>query len=239
MEKVNCIAVDDEAPALRVVERFCSRIDFLQLKAQFRKPIDASTWMEHSVCQLIFLDISMPQQNGIEWLKSLNRKPLVVFTTAYSEFAASAFDLDAVDYLRKPFSFDRFLKASEKARDHLQIDKLKKSELVTNTVAENFITIKADGDLIRIAHAEIAYVEAFQEYVKIYTENARYITYERMKNMETLLPANLFMRVHRSYIVAINKIRMISGNMVDLGDRLIPISRDMKDELMKRFSFYK
>jgi two-component system LytT family response regulator len=204
------------------------------MTAQFRNPTKALEWMATNEVQILFLDIQMPQLSGIGLLKALTIKPAVIFTTAYSEFAADAFDLHAVDYLRKPFSFDRFTKSVEKALDYLRTDKQNASQLIQNESKENYLTIKADNARVKIFFSEIQYVEGFQEYIKIYTDKGRYITYERMKNMEAMLPQADFMRVHKSYIVCLSRIMSLAGNLVEINDNQIPVSRHMKEELMKR-----
>jgi DNA-binding LytR/AlgR family response regulator len=234
MEQIKCLAVDDEAPALRVIERYISRNDTLVLAAKFRNPLEAAAWLKNNSCDILFLDVQMPQQTGVDMLNGLTKKTVTIFTTAYSDFAADAFDLDAADYLRKPFSFDRFMKAVEKASDYLKFDAQKKSELLASYQGQNFLSFKSDGKFIKIFFSEIIYIEAFQEYIKIFTERGRFATYERMKNIETLLPKDAFMRVHRSYIIPLNRVKAVSGNLVEIDSHLIPVSRDSKNELIKR-----
>ncbi len=233
-EPIKCVAVDDEAPALRIIEQYVSRIPSLVLAAQFRDPVKAALWLANNGAHILFLDIQMPQQSGIAMLQALPSKPLTIFTTAYSEFAADAFDLDAVDYLRKPFSFERFSKAIEKAKDYLQISSHAIASLQQSELDSDFITIKADGRIVKIYFPEILYVEGFQEYIKVYTTVGRYITYERMKNMEAILPASNFMRVHKSYIVALNHVKSISGHLLQIGEHQIPVSRELKEQVVKK-----
>jgi DNA-binding LytR/AlgR family response regulator len=234
MEKtITCVAVDDEEPALNLLEQFVSRTPGLQMQAKFRNPLKAAEWLNQNRAGILFLDIQMPQQSGIEMLQSLQQKPIIIFTTAFADFAAEAFDLDAADYLRKPFSYDRFLKAVGKAEDYLRVT-AKPSDSQITTASDNYITIKADGKIIKIFIDEIIYAEGYQEYIKLYTLHERYITYERMKNLEAILPASKFMRVHKSYIVALRFIKSISGNLLDVEGHQIPISRDAKPEIVKR-----
>lgn len=235
MEQViRCIAVDDELPALRIIEQYALQCTGLQLVAKFRNPTEAAAWLETNPCDLVFLDIQMPQQSGLTLLQNLRATPVVVFTTAYSEFAADAFDLDAADYLRKPFSAERFNRAVDKAKDYLQLagKNIEKAEYGND--AEGFISIKADGRMVKVYFNEILYVEGFQEYIKIFTQKERFITYERMKNMEAMLPATQFMRVHKSYIVALKQVKAIAGNLLEVGENHIPVSRDLKEAVVKR-----
>lgn len=234
MEKIKCVAVDDEVPALRVIEQYVLRTEAIELCAKFRNPIEATVWIKSNSCDLLFLDIQMPQQTGLEMLRSLTKKPVTIFTTAYSDFAADAFDLDAADYLRKPFSYDRFTKAVNKASDYLKIDLQKKSELVDYSKRETFLSFKSDGKFVKVFFSEIIYIEAFQEYIKIFTDRGRFITYERMKNIEAILPSDKFMRVHRSFIIPLQRVKAVSGNLIEIDTHQIPVSRDSKDELLKR-----
>lgn len=232
---IQCIAVDDDAPALRVIEQYVSRMPQLKLAAKFRSPMEAKQWLMHNKADVLFLDIQMQQQSGLAMLKELPIKPLTVFTTAYSEFAADAFDLDAVDYLRKPFSFERFCHAIDKANDYLSISNKKAATIQADTNSDdNYITVKTNGVLAKLYVKDIIYIEGFQEYIKIHTTEKRHVIYERMKNMEKLLPATLFMRVHKSYIVSVKQVNAITGNMLKIAGQEIPVSRDLKEEVLKR-----
>jgi DNA-binding LytR/AlgR family response regulator len=234
MEKIiTCVAVDDEEPALNLVEQFVSRTPALKLLAKFRNPLQAAEWLNLNKTDLLLLDIQMPQQSGIEMIQKLQHKPVVIFTTAFTDFAAEAFDLDAADYLRKPFSYDRFMKAVQKAKDYLSVSK-KPADYDMAASPDNFITIKADGKILKILIDEIIYAEGYQEYIKLYTLQERYITYERMKNLEAMLPAEKFMRVHKSYIVALRFIKSIAGNLLDVEGHQIPVSRDVRAEILRR-----
>ncbi len=233
MANLTCIAVDDEAPALRVIQQYVLQTEGLSIPETFRNPLQAAEWLKQNPCDILLLDIQMPQLNGLDFLKQLTTKPVVIFTTAYGEFAADAFDLDAADYLRKPFSYERFVKAIDKARDYVNAKKDKAEPGAVNG-ADGFISVKANGRLVKIPFSDILYVEAYQEYIKIFTPSERIITYERMKNMEAALPQAQFMRVHRSYIVALNQIKAITGNTIEVAGQQIPVSRELKESLVKR-----
>ena len=233
MENITCVAIDDEAPALRIIEQYVGQTAGLSLPATFRNPVQAAEWLNTNGCDILLLDIQMPQQNGLEFFAQLTTKPVVIFTTAYSEFAADAFDMDAADYLRKPFSYPRFLKAIDKARDYV-LARRQKPEPANVKPADGFITVKANGKLVKIPFADIHYIEAYQEYIKIYTPACRIITYERMKNMEAALPAEMFMRVHRSYIVALSQVKTMAGNSLEVARQQIPVSRELKEAVVKR-----
>lgn len=230
----SCIIIDDETPALKLMEQFVSQTEGLILLGQFKSPVQALQFLQSNKVDVVFCDIQMPEMNGINMVKVLNHKPIIIFTTAYSEFAADAFEVDAIDYLRKPFSYQRFSKAVSKAREHLRLkDSWKQEGMRMENSEKKFLTIKSDHKIIKVLFETILFVEAFQEYVKIYTVAERFVTLERMKNMETILPPENFIRVHRSYIIAKNKVSSISGNLLQIGEHQIPVSREMKDTVTK------
>ncbi|MEY3368507.1 MAG: hypothetical protein RI973_1662 [Bacteroidota bacterium] len=219
---------------MRIIERYLSRLEHCKLAAKFTNPAEALAWMNANPVHVLFLDISMPNMTGLELIGKITCKPAVIFTTAYSEFASNAFDLDAADYLLKPFSFDRFARAVAKAADLLQAtssDLLEAGALQ----GESTLTIRCDGRLVKVNIDDIIYVQAFQEYVSIFTRNQRFVIYERLKNMEKILPGDRFYRTHRSYLVCLDKIRSFSGNLLEVEAFEIPVSRSNKDGLLKRF----
>ncbi len=165
----------------------------------------------------------MPEMTGLEMINKLSNPPVIIFTTAYSEFATDAFDLDAADYLVKPFSFDRFQKGINKAIDIIQLKKLKTQNHIDETSTTESLNIKCDGKLVKLAANEIVYIQAYQEYVCIFTMPNKYVVYERMKNIEKLLPKENFLRVHRSYIVNLGKIESFSGSILEVSGFEIPV----------------
>ena len=237
-EKITCIVIDDEMPALRLMEQFILQSEELQLLEKFKSPVKAQEFLKANAVDIIFCDVQMPEMSGIDLAKTISKNSIVVFTTAFSEFAADAFDLDAADYIKKPFSFLRFNRAVQKARDYLRMKSSSPQEIsqiqtVSNAESKNSISIKADGKLIKVFFEHILYVEGFQEYLKIFTVKERFITLERMKNVEALLPTDKFIRVHRSYIIAKNKVVSVSGNLLEIGEHQIPISRELKENVIK------
>lgn len=228
-----CIALDDESPALMLLERFIGQYPEFQLLATFKSPVEAFRFLQDNPVDVIFTDIQMPGMTGMELAKSLTGNELLVFTTAFSEFASDAFDIDAVDYLRKPFSSDRFAKTIQKLRENRLMKELTaRMDRLENT-EKDYIVIRSDQQSVKVYYDEIMLIEAFQEYVKVITPQKRYITLERMKNMENLLPQDQFIRVHRSYIVNKKQVRSLSGNFLEVGDQLIPMSRDQKERVTK------
>ncbi|MBI3134732.1 MAG: response regulator transcription factor [Bacteroidetes bacterium] len=226
---IKTIIVDDEYLGIQVLENFVSKIPTLNLCGTFENPLEAIDYIQRNPVDLIFLDIQMPQISGTSFLKSLSKPPLVVFTTAYSEYAVEAFDLNVVDYLLKPIPFERFLKTINKINDIFQRGNnspdLKKTETGT-------LTVKSDGALYKIPFAEIRYIESDREYVKLFTQNKRYYYLETMKNLEESLPPDQFIRVHKSYIVSKACVRSIDGNQLDLGGVQIPVSREKRTDII-------
>jgi DNA-binding LytR/AlgR family response regulator len=234
--EIKCVVIDDEAPALRLMQQFIAREEGLSLVECFKSPVTAMNFIMANSIDLIFCDIQMPEMNGINLIRSLKTKPVVIFTTAFSEFAADAFEVDAADYLRKPFSFERFSKAVFKAKEYLRLRNTDTESLPVIAAAakeKNFLTVKSDHKILKLYFDEILFVEAFQEYVKIITEKERIITFERLKNIEALLPSAQFMRIHRSYIICKSRVKAISGNLLEIGDHQVPVSRELKEQVIK------
>jgi len=217
---------DDEPLALDILESYIEKIPDLELVAKCDNAIEANEIIQKEDIDLVFLDIQMPQMTGIELVKSLNNPPKIVFTTAYAEYAVDGFDLNAVDYLMKPIAFDRFMKAVNKAS----------GDKAAVASEDDFFFVKADKKLIKIHFNEILYIEGLKDYVIIKKENGRVIALQTMKSLEQKLPSNLFKRVHRSYIMNIQKIKAIVGNSVEIVEdgsaKHIPIGKNYKDDLL-------
>jgi len=235
MKKIQTLLVDDEYLALKLLEDYISKLPDIEIADMVKSPLKAIEILTNKRIDLLFLDIQMPTLSGTNLLKTLKNKPVTIFTTAYSEYAAQAFDLDAVDYLLKPFSFERFLQAINKAREQLSMN----NQLVENPVATEsgvstgFITVKADGKFVKINHSDILFIEGLKEYVKIVCKNGYFITLESLRNLEVILPEAKFQRVHKSYIASLEKITALNGNMVEIENYEIPVSREKKEEITK------
>ena len=233
---INVLIVDDEPLALDILETFVGRIPELHLVKRCENALEAKIALEENRVDLMFLDIQMPQMTGVEFLKTLEKPPMVVFTTAYSNYALEGFELNVLDYLLKPIAFDRFEKAVQKAIT--QHDLHEKAEHTEAAAVEevDHIYVKSDKKLIRIKYTEMIYIEGLKDYVIIRMDTGRVITLQTMKSLEEKLPRNMFRRVHRSYIVAIEKIRSIEGNMIEVLEKgqlkYIPIGKNYKDELL-------
>jgi len=232
--KINCIIIDDEPLARKGLKEYITDVDFLNLIGEYDNPLKATEQISKGEIQLLFLDIQMPKITGLDFFKTLQQAPPVIFTTAYPQYALDGFELNALDYLVKPISFDRFLKAAMRAKEFYEIRQVNAEYAKQATVQQDHFFIKADNKLVKIQFDEILYVEALQNYVVIHTTDKKYITYLTFKSVEEYLPASLFIKVHKSYIIAAGKIESIEGNDIRIGAHHIPISRNLKDEVMEK-----
>ncbi len=223
-----CLLVDDEHLALTLLEKFVADTPGLEVAAACKSPIRAVELLQSEPIDLLFLDIQMPILSGLNLLKSVSRKPVTIFTTAYPQHALEAFDLDAVDYLLKPYSFERFSHAVEKALVLLR-------QRAEQNIAQpdGHLTVKADRQWVKIPIADIRYIEGWKEYVKIYVDNEKVVTLESLNNLEATLPAAHFLRVHKSFIVAKNRVQKMDGEtLVLIGNAHVPVARARKKEVV-------
>lgn len=232
MEKVKVILVDDEPLATEVLESHISKFPHIEVVGKFRNAIDLSEFLANNQPDAIFLDIQMPQITGLDFMKSIEDKGIaVIFVTAYPEYAVDAFDLEALDYVVKPVSLDRFKKSIERLEEFLRFRKNNEGNDVK--LEDGHIFVKADSKFVKLNYDQIQYIEAFADYVKIYiSDDKRVITLQTMKNMEATLPSDKFIRVHRSFIVSISKVSALSGTEVTVGNRQIPIGKNYKESFM-------
>lgn len=231
---IRCLIVDDEPLAADIIESFVQRIPDLQMVAKVNSATDAYSVLSGGEIDLMFLDIQMPEVTGLELLKSLKNPPLVVFTTAYQNYALESYEIDAADYLLKPVAFDRFIKAVEKAKDRLS----KRSNASVNVQSEetpDYIFVKADGKHIKVTLNDIHYVEGLKDYVIIHMKDSRIITHNTMKNIESLLmKLDNFIRIHRSYIINLKHVKEIEGNSFRIKDELLTIGTTFKDDVQQK-----
>ncbi|MFT3980181.1 MAG: LytTR family DNA-binding domain-containing protein [Ferruginibacter sp.] len=229
---IKAVAIDDEIPALQILNIFCSNSGIVQLEKTFNKPTEALKYLNQFPADLLFLDINMPALNGIELHKQLKQETMVIFTTAFSEFAVEGFNLNAVDYLLKPFSYERFLQAVQKAA---QLRQYKTS--ATQQPEDNFIYIRADYKLIKINIADIIFIEGLDDYVKINLVHEKPITARlTLKALSDKLPADRLVRVHKSYIVALDKIKSVSTRIIQIDQEEIPIGSTYEENFLKYFN---
>jgi DNA-binding LytR/AlgR family response regulator len=231
---IKAIIVDDEPLALDVLETYIDKMPELSLIAKCENAIEANEALKNNEVDLMFLDIQMPQITGVEFLKSLNNPPAVIFTTAYPDYAVEGFELNAVDYLLKPISLDRFMKAVNKVSAQIGSKSSESGKVVE--MEGDFFFVKADKKLIKVDFEDIVYIEGLKDYVIIRQVSGRVITLQTMKSLENKLPEATFKRVHRSYIVNINKINAVVGNMLEVTEKgqtkHIPIGKNYREELL-------
>ena len=226
--KIKCIIIDDEYLARKLLADYVSKLPNLELVAVCSNATEAMDILRNNTVDLMFLDIQMPDLTGIEFVKSLDNKPIVVFTTAYSEYAIDGFELNAIDYLLKPISFERFFKAANKASTQIK--------LLTNnanSTAKSYITIKSEHRIHKVDYDNITHIEGLKEYVIFHLkEGKRIITLEALKKLELILPNN-FLRVHRSNIINKDFVKSLYGNMIEIEDQKISIGKTYKDIVLK------
>jgi len=232
---LKCVAIDDEPLARECIANYVREVDFLQLTGMGSNPVELTRLLHEQKVDLIFLDIQMPVINGIEFLKITPNPPMVIITTAYPSYALDGFQLDVLDYLVKPITFNRFFKAVSKAKDYQHL--LLRSSFADITgvnSTEDYFFIKCDYKYEKIYFADILYIEAMQNYVMIYTQKGKYMTLLYLKNIEENLEGQPFVRVHKSYLVSIPRIESIENNEIIIGKIRIPLSRNYRDEVIER-----
>lgn len=233
---INTIIVDDEPLALDVLETYVEKMPDLHLVKRCNNAFEANEALKEYDIDLMFLDIQMPQLTGIDFLKTLTDPPLVIFTTAYSNYAIEGFELNATDYLLKPISLERFIKAVNKAVEQIELRRKETAAVVDMNSPEDFTFVKADKKYVKVKYSEVLYIEGLKDYVIIRTETGRVITLQTMKSLEKKLPQKIFRRIHRSYIVNIDQIKAVLGNMVEVIEKgkpkHLPIGKNYRDELL-------
>jgi DNA-binding LytR/AlgR family response regulator len=229
-----CLIVDDEQLARKLLQEFVSKIPGIELKGMCKNPLEAMEIMQSQSIDILFLDIQMPELTGVEFLKAIKQRPATIFTTAYSEYALEGYQLDVVDYLVKPFSLERFIKAVNKAIEHIDLKRKAHGKSNGDGEDRDFILLHADHKIYKVKLRDILYIEGLKEYVSYYTREKRIIVLQSLKSIEESLPADMFIRVHRSYIVPIDRIKSLDGNQVQIGEKLIPIGRSYKEDVLRR-----
>jgi DNA-binding LytR/AlgR family response regulator len=230
--KLKTIAIDDEPLALKLVSDYISKTPFLELVGAFDNPLDAIDFLSDHVVDLIFVDIQMPDLTGIEFARSLEDAPKIVFTTAYEKYALEGYKLNAIDYLLKPFSYEEFLKAAGKARKQVELEI---NSLPTVEANNQFLFLKSEYKIRRINFNDILYIEGLKDYIKVYTtsDDKPVISLNSVKSLELKLPEDKFMRVHRSFIVNLDKIETIERSRIIFGKVYIPVSDQYKDKFQE------
>jgi DNA-binding LytR/AlgR family response regulator len=228
---LNCIIIDDEPIARKLLQEYIEETDFLVLVGTAENPLKATGLINDLAPDLIFLDINMPKMNGLDFLRSANNLPMVIMTTAYGQYALDGFEMAVVDYLVKPFALERFLKAAQKA---LELKMLRDKKLVPERKDTDHFYVKCNGKIEKILYDELVYVESMANYVTLYTLNDKLVVYLTIKGILEKLPPEKFLQVHKSYIVNIDSVKTIEGNMLHLGSTKITIGQSFLDEVMNR-----
>lgn len=232
-DKIKCIVVDDEPMAREIMATHIEKVPSLSLVNTCKNVVEALEVIRKEAIELIFLDINMPEISGLSLAKTIDSKVKVIFTTAYREYAIDGFDLQAVDYLLKPIAFDRFLKAVHKYFNSIQERKFVINQEPTNAKNDHFF-VRSDRKMVKINFDAILYIESLSDYIKIHLPETTVVTRDTISNIETKLPANAFMRVHRSFIVAIQQISSYTNEFVEVAGKAISISRSYKEEVLKK-----
>jgi DNA-binding LytR/AlgR family response regulator len=229
MVKLKCLVVDDEPLARKGLKEYIREMDILEAVGECNNASDALEFLQSNSVDLIFLDIQMPGQNGLEFLREIKNPPMAIITTAFVEFALESFELDVIDYLVKPIPYNRFVKAAIKAKDFYVA-----KHITSGTEVVPYIFVKSAGKFERLYLDDILFVEAMQNYIVIHIEGQKHIVYMTLSGMESKLPDDKFMRVHKSYIVALEKVKSIEDHDLIIGSFRIPVSRTLKEQVTKR-----
>jgi DNA-binding LytR/AlgR family response regulator len=228
---LNCLIIDDEPIARKLLQEYIDEIDFLTLAGMAENPLKATTLLNELDIDLVFLDINMPKMNGLQFLRSVANLPMVIMTTAYGQYALDGFEMAVVDYLVKPFSLDRFLKASQKA---LELKLLRTKQTAPAETPTQYFYVKCDGKIERVLYEDLIYVEAMANYVVLYTIPKKLVVYLTIKGIQEKLPTDNFLQVHKSYIVNTKMINTIEGNMLNLGSAKITMGTSFYDEVIEK-----
>lgn len=235
-ERITCYIIDDEPLAQDILEEYIAKVPFLEWKGTFMSPLEATSQIKEDTPDLLFLDINMPDLDGLSFIPMLNPKPMIILTTAYDQYAIKAFELEAKDYLLKPFSFERFYKSVLRLYNEQSSKQLpeKKEMMVNAPEGSEYIFLKVGHKIQKLAVQEIIYIEGMKDYLRIHTAREKIMTLLNFAKLEELLPATNFVRVHRSFMVAIDKIDHVEKKRIKILDQFIPISDTYADNFFKR-----
>ena len=234
--KIKCLLADDEPPARELLASYINRLDNLELCGQCADSLETFKFLQKNEVNLLFLDIQMPGMNGLELIKSLHNPPHIVLITAYREYAVEGFELDVLDYLVKPVSFERFLKTVSRYHHYSGNSHPNESEHPVDTFENAYMFFKVNKEMIKIFLKDILYIESIKDYIKIVTPEKSYITYQRINYMEEKLPESSFVRVHKSYIVAVPKIKAFRSDTIKIGQVDIPVGRHYKKNFTEQLT---
>jgi len=227
---INCLIIDDEPMARKLLQEYIEETDFLELAGIAENPVKAMGLIKELDIDLIFLDVNMPKMNGMEFMRLSTNLPMVIMTTAYGQYALEGFEMAVIDYLVKPFSLERFLKATQKALD---LKTLKDKASPANTSTDHFY-VKCNGKVTRVNYDELLYIEGMSNYITLYTTTGKLVVYLTIKGILEKLPSKNFVQVHKSTVINLDKINSIDGNMLYMGEHKITIGANFSDEALKR-----
>ena len=239
--KLNCVIIDDEHLARQYLKDYVSKVPFLELKGDFNSPLKALDLLKSNQVDLMFLDIEMPDISGLDFLRTLERQPYVILTTAYKEYALNGYELNVTDYLLKPFSFDRFLKAVNKVAELTNQAKpssageSSEDNSASPELHDNYLVIRADRKYYKINYDDLVLIEGQKAYVTFYTTSKQITALASLKELEDKLPQKHFIRIHKSYIVSIKRIRSLEGNIIEIGKKVLPVGKSYQKNVAKIF----
>jgi len=238
LKKIKCLIIDDEPPAQVVLKKYIEQVNALELAGACDNAMDAISFLQSEPVELLFLDIEMPGLLGTNFIRTINNPPKVIFTTAYREYAVEGFELNAVDYLLKPISFDRFITAVNKVLqlNFQPINKNLQGNEPTNEQGHPFLYLRADRKMVKILFDEILFIESLKDYIKIVTIHKTIVSRQSISSLENMLPKDTFLRIHRSYIISINKIDSFNGETIDIAKNELPIGRLFKHDVSNQLS---
>ena len=228
--KIRCQIVDDEPLAINVIKKFLEQFQGSEVVSTCENAMDAFSYISENPVDLLFLDINMPALNGLDFLKSLKKPPLVIITSAYRDYAVEGFELNVLDYLVKPISFQRFLKAMDKANTALRETPVQAVVTVPES-SKAFVFLKVDKKMVKVYLDEILYIESLKDYVRVRTVYEDLVTHQNLNSMAKILPSDDFIRIHKSYTISVDKVKSIEGNCVEIASKLLPIGRNFRKEV--------
>jgi len=237
MNTLRCLVVDDEQLARTLLQNYIERLPHLELVQACKRASEAIAVLQEQAIDLVFLDIQMPELTGLQLLQSLAQKPQIIFTTAYQEYALQGYEYNITDYLLKPYGFDRFVQAVNKATAQLRLQQLANkasSQDEAKAHQRDYLLVRADHKMYKIYYADILYIQGMREYVLFFTSKGKIMALQSMKNLESILPPEQFIRIHKSYIVASSHISVFEGNRVQVGEEKLPVGNHYKEQVMSR-----
>jgi DNA-binding LytR/AlgR family response regulator len=229
MKKLSCIIVDDEPVARKILHEFVEQVPFMHLQGKFENAMKAEVFLKNNEIDIMFLDIEMPKISGLQLLHTIEKKPLVIITTAFPQYALEGYELEVIDYLLKPIAFNRFMKAVEKAKEYKQ---MQNATSVSRSML-SYLFVKSDKRIEKIELNDILYAETLGNYITIHLEHKKIIAYLTLKSLESQLPSNEFIKIHQSFLVSCSRISAIEGNEVKINEKSLPISRNYRDAVME------